>query len=200
MRRTTVMAAALAIALTSLAFADDDDDFDHHGRGMGMGMHSPRMQMKMPGMHRMGPGMAGPHLLALAEELDLTKDQIDRLEGLHEGFQEQQIDRRADLRKAELRLRRLTRDEDAVEADVMRAIDETARIKAEIHKARYGLHRQAQSILTDKQKAKLEELRAERRGRFEFRFDDDEDDDADDEAPEPRQTPRGRYPWRGGNR
>jgi Spy/CpxP family protein refolding chaperone len=100
--------------------------------------------------------------MLVADEIGLTDAQKDELEQLRTDFQLAQIDRRAELRKAEVKLRDLMNDDDASAAVVNRAIDEVAALKAELQKARYAHRQQVESILTAEQLEKLEQLRQER--------------------------------------
>lgn len=126
---------------------------------------------------RGGPGIR--HILMMGDELDLTDDQRDQLENMATDFQMEQIDRRAELKKVQIQLRKLVRDEKASEREVFRLIDEAARLKADMHKARYTHHRQVRTILDEEQIDKLKELHRGRFGDFDIEIieDDDEDDD-----------------------
>jgi Spy/CpxP family protein refolding chaperone len=115
----------------------------------------------------------------MGDELDLTDEQRDQLENMATDFQMEQIDRRAELKKVQIQLRKLVRDEKASEREVFRLIDEAARLKADMHKARYTHHHQVRTILDDEQVDKLKELHRGRFGDFDIEIieDDDEDDD-----------------------
>jgi Spy/CpxP family protein refolding chaperone len=110
------------------------------------------------------------HMQAFREELELTDQQVDQIETMRTEHQLAMIDRRAELQKAELRLRKLMQEGDAPERDVNAAIDEVARLRADMQKARYQQHQQMLSVLTDAQRDKLEQLMEERHDtRREFR-------------------------------
>ena len=127
------------------------------GQGMGMGQ----------GQRGDRPGFGG--LLAMADELELTPEQIERLETMRTQFQLEQVDARADLRKAEIKLKDLMRDDNTSETQVMAAIDEVAGLKADLQKKRYLHGTKAKAVLTTEQQEKAKELRAQfgqRRGWF----------------------------------
>ena len=112
------------------------------------------------------PGHGGPgirHLLANADEIGLSEEQVTRLEKLSTDFQLAQVDRKAAVKKAKIGLRALTRDYDSSEKKVNAAIDELAGLKAATHKARYAQRKAVHGILTDAQKDKIKQFRKERR-------------------------------------
>jgi Spy/CpxP family protein refolding chaperone len=110
--------------------------------------------------HR-GKGMGIRHLLAVGDEINLSDDQQAKLEQMIVEFRLEGIDLKASIEKAQVELQALKRD-DAVESDVMRAIDDVARLKAEMHKMQYRHHQQAKAVLTDDQIDQLKQLRKER--------------------------------------
>lgn len=140
------------------------------GTGMGCGMHGGpgmmghgKMGCGMHGKGMMGRGTQGAGIDRWAEELDLSDRQLEQLEQMRMDHRMQMIDARAELEKAQLRLRTLMDNENASEQEVMRAIDEVAQIRAGLQKARYSNHQQCLSVLTDNQRDQLEQLREERR-------------------------------------
>lgn len=114
----------------------------------GSGMHGG------PGQHGPGPGM----LLAQADDLELTDDQIDRLQTLQTQFGKEMVDRRAEVQKAQIELKSLMGSV-ATESEVNAAIDKVTRLRAETMKTRYRHHQQVESVLTEEQLDKLEEMR-----------------------------------------
>lgn len=210
MKRLLVLTTAALIAWASVAAAQPGQGDDNNcpmgrdrtemrmhrmhpgGQGMGMrgeGKMGPRMLM-----HR---GMAGAQgmglqrLLALADELELTEEQRDKIRSMSVAFRTEKIDREAELKKARLRMMDLRMDEDASEAEVNEVIDDLARLRADMEKMQFQHRRAIQSILTDKQKDKLKELRMDRRGRM-WDDDNDEDDESDDQTIPPYRPRRGR--------
>lgn len=103
------------------------------------------------------------HLLANADEIGLSEEQVTRLEKLSIDFQLAQVDRKAAMKKARIGLRALTRNDDSSEKEVNAAIDELAGLKAAAHKARYAQRKAIHGVLTDAQKDKIKQFRKERR-------------------------------------
>ncbi len=140
------------------------------GDGWGAGQRGPgyhgRMNCDGPRQGRRGDGIG--RLLLVADEIGLTEDQQEQLEQLRVDFQLAQIDRRSELRKAQVQMRTLMRDDEASQPAVNRAIDEIAGLRAGLHKAQYAHRQQMQNLLTDEQVAKLKALRTER---FQDRWD-----------------------------
>jgi Spy/CpxP family protein refolding chaperone len=169
----TVIAVALLAPLTLMAQdAPPDKPFggkghgqmmgQGHGQMMGQGHGNPHggdcgSMGERRGMKRRGGGIR--HLLMMADKIGLTDEQRDQLKSMQTEFQLDRIDRKAELQKATLKLRNLKRDPDASEGDVMGAIDEVSRLKAEMQKAGYKHHKLVKSVLTDEQTEKLKELR-----------------------------------------
>jgi Spy/CpxP family protein refolding chaperone len=187
MKRILTLTTAALLLLGTAAIAQPGDG-PHAGRPGRMAMkHRMGMERRMHQgmMHRDGAG----HLLMMAEELKLTDQQIDKLETMMSDFRSQQIDRQAAVKKARLRLSDLQRKDNSAETDVLRAIDEHARLRADIAKARYQHMRTMHNVLTTEQQAELKEMRFERMHRF-WDDDDDEDEFEAPEAPEPSEAPR----------
>ncbi len=163
---TIIMLIALLIPATTvlgqMRWHDRDGSCDmlfFEGRGLGQGG---------PGM---GQGMRGhgqgPHgIMAMAEELGLTDDQKDRLQKMALENQLEMVDKRAAVRKAQIGLKALMLD-NANEGKVLAAIDEVARLKADVKKQQYRHRQQMKALLTDEQVKKLKNCRFQSR---EFNF------------------------------
>jgi Spy/CpxP family protein refolding chaperone len=124
------------------------------------------------------------HLLAMADELELTPDQIDKIKALQTSFQLQMVDMRAELQKARIEMRSLKQADNASETTVFAAIDQMSKKQAEIKKAAYSHREKVQAVLTDEQTAKLKEMQLKQgRQGCGSRFDND---DEDDDTPRPR--------------
>jgi protein CpxP len=126
------------------------------GRGMGKGM-------EMGGCFRQGDDdERGPEcMLEMAKELGLTEQQITQIKKLRHDFQLQQIDRRAELDKAELAMRELRGNDKSAESEVLAQIDKLGQLRTQQEKAMYSHRRAIQSVLTEEQRTKLQTLRAE---------------------------------------
>ncbi len=120
-----------------------------------------------------GMGMKGKHgqapmmriALRFADEIGLTDEQREQIEKARFKHKMSMIDLKADVARAKLQVKALTRDDDANEVEVMRAIDQVAKAKAEMAKMKYKNRKKMKSILTDQQRAKLTELRKERQSK-----------------------------------
>lgn len=169
------------------------------GIGAGMGMNCDQHGGKMCGQRGMRGmrGQRGPGggagigmILMLSDKLELTDQQKTQLEKMQNDFAMQGIDARAAMEKAQIRMRNLLRDDKASEGQVNGAIDELARLRADMQKAQFAHMRQAKGVLNEKQLGILKELRDDRmENRMERRFGFDLDDDDDDDTPAP--TPGG---------
>lgn len=182
MKRTIITLLALMLVVGS-AFADPGFP-GRGGRGGGQGIcngSGPGSGMGIcdgsgprggrgggQGFRGHGNGMGfdrGHRLMMLADELELTDEQRDRIADMMTEFRMEQIDRRADLQKARLQLRVLKMDDDASEGDVLQQIDKVSQLEATMEKARYQHHEAVMNVLTAEQQDKMDELRKTRRPR-----------------------------------
>jgi hypothetical protein len=124
----------------------------------------------MPGMKGGGSGsgsgdgpMAGSMrnaggvgmLIASAEKFGLSGDQVKKLEGMKHDFQMEKVDVQAAVYKAKLRLKRLMKDPQAAEGDVMAAIDAVAAAEGDVRKMRYRHLKAARGTLQGDQMSKV---------------------------------------------
>ncbi|MFH1686948.1 MAG: Spy/CpxP family protein refolding chaperone [bacterium] len=151
--KRTLIATVVILGLASATMARPG-----FGKGMrdgqGMGQRGCTMQ------GRGGPG-AGGGLMAMADELQLTEQQADQIQKLQTEFRLQMVDQQAAVKKANIALRALMRD-DAPESKVTAAIDDLSAKKAQLQKQRYRHHQQIRSILTEEQQQKAKKLRMDR--------------------------------------
>jgi len=129
-----------------------DCDFQHRGMGQRHGGHGDFGE----GFHGFGP------MMAMADKLDLTDAQKDKLEKMRTAFQKERIDKKAEIDKAKIDLRVLRRDDNANENEVMSAIDKVSYLRAELQKMAYRHRKEVQGVLTEEQIDKLKELRKEK--------------------------------------
>jgi Spy/CpxP family protein refolding chaperone len=132
------------------------------GRGHAMGP-----QAMGPGLRPGGPGAApgvGLGHGAMAR-LDLSDAQREQLAELHERTLKQNIQARADLRIAQMDLRKLMRAETPDARAIDSQIDKLAGLRAAIQKTRVGALLEARSLLTPEQRKQLQELRGPGGGR-----------------------------------
>jgi Spy/CpxP family protein refolding chaperone len=125
--------------------------------GPGGGMH--HKGCRMSGLQHEMPGLR--MILAAGDEINLTAEQRTKLEKMIMEFQKTRIDRQAELKKARLDLGALMRKDDAVETEVMAAIDKVSSLRTEMQKMRYRHHKQVKTVLTEEQLSKLKDLRKE---------------------------------------
>jgi Spy/CpxP family protein refolding chaperone len=155
-----------------------------NGQGMGQGMGRGMGMRGHRGMER-GDGIG--RLMMMADELQLTDQQKEKIHTLMSSFRLEQIDRRAAMQKAQVKMADLRRNDKASEAEVMAGIDEMAKLRADMAKMQYRHQKAVHAVLTDKQQEQLKTMRMDRMHR---NWDDDEDDEEDD-MPTPPQAPRG---------
>ncbi len=102
---------------------------------------------------RAGEGRA--RRMELMRDLDLTKEQRDRLADLRDKQARAAIRARADLATAGLDLKRLLRAENPDRAAINRQIDRMAQLRAEMAKARVAGMLDMRAVLTPEQREKL---------------------------------------------
>jgi len=108
------------------------------------------------------PGM----LLRLADEVGLDENQKTQIDKLAQDNGLKRIEMKADLEKAQLKLRHM-KINDATNTEVLGIMDDIGRMKTEMRKNAYTFRQSIKSILTDEQLDKIKELRMEhRRGNF----------------------------------
>lgn len=184
--RILTIAAALLVLAPGLGAQEQADTLRPRGemqmRGMRGGMHGPmgemmrgRMQsgMMQRGMMQRGmmgrgmagrmgmrAGVAGPGLLLRARDaLDLTDDQVQRLESLQTELRETGRAHMEQAREAQQRAREALSAETPDLAAGEAALQEAAnhRIQAQMTMARG--HLQARDVLTEEQRTRLEDTR-----------------------------------------
>jgi len=103
-------------------------------------------------------------MLRHRDELKLTPDQVQRLEGLRADFEREAIRREADLRVAELDLQALLQAEPVDLAKVETKVREIAQLQADLRLARIKVIEQGKAQLTPEQRTTLKTLLAAPRG------------------------------------
>ncbi|MFI5372589.1 MAG: Spy/CpxP family protein refolding chaperone [Candidatus Eisenbacteria bacterium] len=120
-----------------------------HGPG-GMGMHG-----------RRGPDEMHAHMAMLADELELTDAQRDKIHGIFETQMRRGIQERADIQIATLDLRKLMHADTPNRGAIDSQVDKLARMRATLAKERIGAMLDAHAVLTPEQRQKLEKLRGQ---------------------------------------
>lgn len=170
MKFLTATCFSAAILCASLAVAQPEAGPEGHGAMM-------RRQAKMErGKAMRMHGRMGEMRMEMAAKLELTDDQKAKMEKLRDDFQMLMIDQQAKVRKAQIQMRQLRRDDKASVSAAEAQIDVIAKLKAESAKMRYRHHTEMRSILTDKQKDMLKEMRPRSMGGMRGDMDDDEDE------------------------
>lgn len=105
-------------------------------------------------------------LLRLADQLELTDTQIEKLETMQVEFAMERIDLEAKIEKEQIVLHSLMRDDNARKADVLTTIDKVSALKADQQKMHYQHYQAAKEVLTTEQIDKIKELRKARPGRL----------------------------------
>lgn len=143
MKSTLVLAVALALGMACLA-PDGAARAQSPGPAEGPGMGRPgsmerRMEFRRQRMERMG-------------ELDLSKEQQEKIADLREKQAYRAIRLRADLQSARLDLRRLMRAEKTDRLAINRQIDRLAQMRAEMAKARVGTMLDIRNLMSPEQR------------------------------------------------
>ncbi len=141
----------------------------HHGGPGGAGGPGGGWHGGGPG----GMGGMGGHLARMADKLQLTDAQRDKIRDIMEQQQRRAIQQRADIQLATLDLHKLMRADTPNKTSIDAAVDKLARLRATLAKDRIGAMLQAQTVLTPEQKKQLQTLRSER-GQGRGGWDDDE--------------------------
>lgn len=161
MKKGLAIGLALALLVPVLVMAQHDCKQRGpccSGSSFDAARHEFKQQLGESGFHKKSMGIR--HLLAVGDKINLTDDQQAKLEQMMIEFKLQSIDMKAEIQKAKVAMHAMKR-KDAAEADVMRAIDDMARMKAEMQKMQYKHHLQAKAVLTDNQIDQLKQLRKE---------------------------------------
>lgn len=144
MKRSIALLAIIMLLAVSSTLANRGP----YGQRPGGPMHC------MKGDDFIGPGM----LLRSADEIGLDEKQQAKISGLMEEFGLARIELKAELEKAELKLRHLKMN-DGPEKDIFDSMDKVGALKTEMQKMRYRHRKTIKSVLTQEQLDKLKELR-----------------------------------------
>jgi len=167
----TLLAALLALSTWgALAIAQappTDDELDGFGEealafqdGGGMGMGA--------GMG-MGPGRGGRHGMGRGmgylKQLDLTEQQEDRIEAIHDKQRRSAIEIRKNLELAQLDMRKLMRADTPDRRAIETQVDRMSGLRGQLQKSQVNSLLDVRGVLTPEQLQKLEQLRSEGGGR-----------------------------------
>ncbi len=98
----------------------------------------------------------------LADELDLTDVQRDKLQVIRDGLARKQIQMRADLAIARLDLSKLMRADLPSQSDVDAKVNAITRLQGDMMKASLTARLDSRKVLTADQRKKLEDLKSQR--------------------------------------
>ncbi len=100
-----------------------------------------------------------PMILKMADKLELTDKQTEQIEAMSVDFKLQQIEIKAEIKKEQVLMKALMRNDNVSEREVFDKIDKIAALKADSKKLKFSHKNAVQSVLTVEQLNKLKELR-----------------------------------------
>jgi len=160
---TLALLGLLVIAYTpAFAQAPDDSEFDEEAivaGNMGPDGGDFDINEEMILADDMGPGMGmgmqghGGGLAAIADDLELTKDQRKQLEDLTVNFRKEVIPMRAQMQVMHIDLQQLIRS-DAKRTEIDAKIDQIGKLRTDLQKRSVGLRLAMRGVLTPEQRDK----------------------------------------------
>ena len=102
-------------------------------------------------------------MLRNRQQLDLSPQQVQDLEGLRDGYQRQAVRSEADIRVAEMDLQRLLKADPVDLEQVKATLQEIERLKTELRLERIRAIEQGKALLNPNQREKLQALLGESR-------------------------------------
>jgi len=157
MRKTITTTLAILMLMASVAIAQSGPRSS--GLCSGDGPHG-------FGHHGM-MGQRGDMLLQAADKIGLSEEQIEKIQNLQIAHSLAMVDKKAELEKAQIKLRVLRRDNESLDK-VNVAIDNFNRLKAGIQKTKYAHQQEVHGLLTEEQLDKLKEFRQSHMGKRNF--------------------------------
>ncbi|TXS90168.1 periplasmic heavy metal sensor [Parahaliea maris] len=120
-----------------------------------------------------GPGPGGPHdggrmLAKMAEELELTEEQQGKIKAIYASSREQGAADRERLHELKQQMRASEGDFD--EGSAQKAADEIGEITSRMTYQRASAQHQVREVLSDEQRAELDEMMEQRKERGERRW------------------------------
>ena len=162
-----LFAIALMTTLAYNVFAQEDPGAQGDPPGfMGMGRMQGRgpMMAQVPEgsdmMRGMGPMMLGPEMM---DKLELTKEQKDNIENIRTSHRKDMIAKNAERSLAEIDLRDMLKKDKPDMNLIKDQLQKIANISVDIQYARIKTQMDVKNVLTDEQKAKLEQFAKERK-------------------------------------
>jgi Spy/CpxP family protein refolding chaperone len=96
----------------------------------------------------------------IAKELELTNDQVNRIEAIFSSYKPQMIELSDQLKKKEAERRAIIRNPNSNPQDAERLTDEIANIRGAMEGIRGRMSLQIMYVLTPQQRSKLEEIKS----------------------------------------
>lgn len=106
-----------------------------------------------------GPGLGLMLTPEVVEQIGLTEEQESKLKDLRDAHQDQVLEIKQKIERAELELARLTEDDNPSESKITAKIREISSLRTDLQLAGVELYFAARKILTDEQIEKLKTLR-----------------------------------------
>ena len=91
----------------------------------------------------------------MMRELDLTKEQRDKIADLRDRQQRRAIDLRAQIQTAQLDMRKLMRADKPEKAAIEKQVDKLSRLRADLQKSQIGTMLEVRDVLTPEQREKM---------------------------------------------
>ena len=96
----------------------------------------------------------------IAKELELTNDQVNRIESIFSSYRPQMIELDSKLKEKEGQLRDTRRNPNSTREEISRLNDEVEGIRGNMRRVRVNMFLQIRDVLTPQQRAKLEEIKS----------------------------------------
>ena len=96
----------------------------------------------------------------IAKELELTNDQVNRIEAIFSSYRPQMIDLDSKLKEKEKELRDTRKNPNSTREEISKLSDEVGGIRENMRKVRVDMFLQIRDVLTPQQRAKLEEIKS----------------------------------------
>jgi periplasmic protein CpxP/Spy len=96
----------------------------------------------------------------IAKELELTNDQVNRIEAIFSSYRPQMIDLDSKLKEKEKELRDTRKNPNSTREEISKLSDEVEGVRENMRKVRVDMFLQIRDVLTPQQRAKLEEIKS----------------------------------------
>jgi periplasmic protein CpxP/Spy len=96
----------------------------------------------------------------IAKELELTNDQVNRIEAIFSSYKPQMIDLDSKLKEKEKELRDTRKNPNSTREQISKLSDEVGGVRENMRKVKVDMFLQIRDVLTPQQRAKLEEIKS----------------------------------------